>query len=363
MNRKKKVLVGMSGGVDSSVAAALLKENGYLVTGVFMKTWDGRTPCSGNPSKPACYGPDERDEEDAREVARLLGIKLHVIDLAREYRDIVLGYFKKEYIAGRTPNPCVICNRFLKFGLLPEKAASSAGISFDFTATGHYARAGYDRLSGRYTLEKGADREKDQSYFLFLLTEEQISRLLLPLGRYTKKQVRSLARKYALPVKDREESQDFISGNRMFLFGETLHTGPVADRQGNILGHHKGIINYTVGQRKGLGIAAGKPLYVIRIDASNNTIVVGEKKEVYGKTLVAENLNMVSIGKIDRPMKVDAKIRYRHTAARATVEPADEKTAARISFDRPQWAITPGQAVVFYKRNVLLGGGFIRNAY
>lgn len=348
----------MSGGVDSSVAAALLKEEGYDVAGVFMKIWDERTPCSKTFVKPACYSPEGKDIEDAAKVAEILDIRLLVVDLVEEYKDIVLGYFRKEYAEGRTPNPCVICNRFLKFGLLPEKAALSAGIPFDFLATGHYAFTGQNLKTNRYFLKKGTDKNKDQSYFLFLLTQQQLSKLILPLGGYTKKQVRTLAKKYRLPVVDKEESQDFISGDRLFLFEDSIKNGPVTDKDGNILGRHKGIVNYTVGQRKGLGIAAGRPLYVTGIDAEKNTIVMGEKKDVYKKALTAENLNLVSIDKIRTPMKVEAKVRYKHAAAPAVID-KNSKGMFSIRFEKPQWAVTPGQAVVFYRKDILLGGGFI----
>ncbi|MBN1444870.1 MAG: tRNA 2-thiouridine(34) synthase MnmA [Candidatus Omnitrophica bacterium] len=360
--KQKKVLAGMSGGVDSSVAAALLKEEGYDVTGVFMKIWDERTPCSKTFSKHACYSPWGKDIEDIKKVAGILDIKLLVIDLAEEYKDIVLGYFRKEYKEGRTPNPCVICNRFLKFGLLPERAALSAGFSFDFLATGHYAFTGHNGRTGRYFLKKGADKNKDQSYFLFMLTQQQLSRLILPLGGYTKKQVRSLAKKYRLPVENKEESQDFLSGDRTFLFGGGVEAGPVTDKNGNILGRHQGIVNYTVGQRKGLGIAAGRPLYVTGIDAGKNTVILGEKKDVYKKTLTAGSLNLVSIQKISAPMKVEAKVRYKHAAASAVIDKPDSKGMFSVLFDKPQWAVTPGQAVVFYKKDILLGGGFIANS-
>jgi len=357
--RRKKVLVGMSGGVDSSVAAALLKEEGYEVTGVFMKIWDTRTPCSKTFSKPACYSPEGKDIEDVKKVAGILDIKLLEIDLTKEYKDIVLEYFRKEYREGRTPNPCIICNRFLKFGLLPERAALSAGISYDCLATGHYALTGKNNKTGRYFLKKGADGNKDQSYFLFMLTQQQLSKLILPLGGYTKREVRSMAKKYRLPVANKEESQDFIPGDKTFLFGDGIKEGAVTDKNANVLGRHKGIVNYTVGQRKGLGIAAGRPLYVTDIDAGKNTIVLGDKKDVYKKALIAKNLNLVSIEKIIAPMKVEAKVRYKHAAAPAIIDTPDGNDAFSVRFDKPQWAVTPGQAVVFYKKDTLLGGGFI----
>ncbi|MCD6407449.1 tRNA 2-thiouridine(34) synthase MnmA, partial [bacterium] len=254
----KKVLVGLSGGVDSSVAALLLKEKGYEVEGVFMKIWDGEETGCG---KPACYGPEEKDMEDVKKVAEILKIPLHIIDLRKEYKEIVLDYFKKEYLEGKTPNPCIICNRFLKFEILLEKSYSS-GIEFEFFATGHYAIVEYDKNRKRYILKKGVDRNKDQSYFLYLLTQKQLSRVIFPLGKHTKEEVREIARKYNFPVSEKEESQDFISGDRFFLFENGTKEGEIVDKDGNVLGKHKGIIYYTIGQRRGLGIAKGKPLYV-----------------------------------------------------------------------------------------------------
>ncbi len=357
---RKKVLVGMSGGVDSSVAAYLLKEQGYDVTGAFMNLWAETGKPEAESLRSACYSPEGKEIEDVKKVAELLNIRLYIVDLSKEYAKEVLQYFKKEYLAGRTPNPCVVCNRLLKFGLLRDKASSLSGIHFDFFATGHYARAEYDKTLNRYTLKKATDTEKDQSYFLFLLTQKQISQSIFPLGRYQKKQVRALAKKYNLPVSEKKESQDFISGDRSLLFEDRMEEGPIVDRTGRVLGRHKGIFRYTIGQRKGLGIAAKSPLYVIGINPAKNHIVVGEKKDVYGRQFIAENVNLVSLEKIDAPLKVNAKIRYKHTAATAVVEPADNRGNLRIRFERPQWAITPGQAVVFYRDDVLLGGGVIR---
>ncbi len=349
----------MSGGVDSSVAALLLKKDGYEVSGVFMKIWgDAAKPCD-QPLKSACYGPEGKDLEDAQKVAALLDIELRVVDLSKEYEEIVLKYFTREYTAGRTPNPCVVCNRFLKFGILLDKAKAGTGTVFDFFATGHYARVEYDKILRRHVLKKAVDASKDQSYFLFLLTQEQLSKTLFPLGIYTKKQVRALAKKHGLPVSGKEESQDFIGGDRSFLFEGRTAEGPVLDKKGAVLGKHRGIARYTIGQRKGLGIAAKYPLYVTGIDSGTNTINVGEKKDVYGRELIAGQVNLQGIDSIDGPMKVDAKIRYKHAAAPAVVEPADEKGKILVRFEKPQWAITPGQAVVLYRGDILLGGGFI----
>lgn len=257
---KKKVLVGLSGGIDSSVSAFLLKEKGYEVIGVFMKIFDERyRDFSG--FKSACYGPEEKDIEDAEKVCKILNIPFYVIDLKKEYEEKVLDYFKKEYLEGRTPNPCVICNRFLKFGYLIERAFSS-GMDFDYFATGHYARVEYDKERGRYILKRGIDNEKDQSYFLFLLTQEQLSKIIFPLGYYRKEEVREIAKRNNFPLFDKEESQDFIGGDRFFLFEGSKKEGDIVDKNGNVIGKHKGIIYYTIGQRKGIGISKGNPLFI-----------------------------------------------------------------------------------------------------
>ena len=350
----KKIAVGLSGGVDSSVAALLLKEEGYRVEGIFMKIWDGKEKSS---SKPACYGPEEKDIEDVKKVTDILKIPLHIIDLRKEYKEVVIDYFKNEYIKGRTPNPCIICNRFLKFGVLLEKTAKS-GINFDYFATGHYARIEFDRERGRYILKKGKDPDKDQSYFLYLLTQEQLSRLIFPLGNYTKKKVREIAERYNLPVSDKEESQDFISPDRFFLFENGKRQGEIVDKYGNVLGKHKGIIYYTIGQRRGLGIARGKPYYVIGIDGEKNRIVVGEEEDLFRKEFIVKNINLISVEKIEKAIRVDVKIRYKHSPSPATVIPF-KKDSLRVIFDFPQRAITPGQSAVFYQKDIVLGGGII----
>ncbi|MCM8832639.1 MAG: tRNA 2-thiouridine(34) synthase MnmA [Candidatus Omnitrophica bacterium] len=352
---KKKVIVGLSGGVDSSVSALLLKEKGYDVYGVFMKIFDGKNNRSEKRS--ACYGPEEKDLEDVERVCKNLNIPLYIVDLKKEYNEIVLRYFVKEYLEGKTPNPCIICNRFIKFDILLKKVLS-LGINFDFFATGHYANLEYDKIRKRYILKRGIDEEKDQTYFLFLLTQEQLSKIIFPLGNYTKKQVRELARKYNLHLSDKEESQDFICGDRSFFFRDREKEGFIVDKYGNILGRHKGIVYYTIGQRKGLGIAKGERLYVIGIDKEENKIIVGEEKDLYKKHLIAENLNYISIEKLVSEKKVEAKIRYKHTPAKCIIKPLDEKRV-EVVFEREQRAPTPGQAVVFYEKDEVVGGGFI----
>jgi len=353
------VLVAMSGGVDSSVAAALLKEKGYLVSGVTMKIWDGET-LPGERTRHACYGPgEEEDIEDARRVSQILGIPFHIIDLRREYKTEVLDYFYHEYLSGRTPNPCLICNRMVKFDALLRKARES-GIEFDYFATGHHARVKYSKDSNRYLLKKAKDPGKDQSYFISSLSQEQLGGLLFPIGDYTKDEVRSIARDLGLGVDDKPESQDFIDGD-YHPFVESAQPGPILNKQGDIVGEHRGIPFYTVGQRRGLGIANREPLYVTDIEPETNTVTVGIREEVYRDELTASGLNWIAIEKLERPIKVRAKIRYLHQEASAEVTPVN-KDRVYVKFNEPQMAITPGQAVVFYEGDVVVGSGIIEKA-
>ena len=355
-----KVAVAMSGGVDSSVAAALLKEKGYEVIGVTMKVWDGETlPANG--TRHACYGPgEEEDLEDARKVAQVLGIPLNIFNLRQEYKIEVLDYFCHEYLSGRTPNPCIRCNRRVKFDALLEKARDT-GIEFDYFATGHYARVEHDESRSRYLLKKAKDMAKDQSYFLFALSQEQLSNSLFPLGNHTKEEVRKMARDLELGIDDKLESQDFFAGDYSSLLGKVARPGPILNKEGEILGEHRGIPFYTIGQRKGLGISSKEPLYVTAIDQEKNVIVVGPKEEVYGDELVAMELNWIAIQELSRPVDVKAKIRYLHKEAEAMVIPLDEDKV-HVKFKEPQMAITPGQAVVFYDDDIVIGGGAIERA-
>ncbi len=351
-----KVVVAMSGGVDSSVAAALLKEKGYQVSGVTMKIWDGET-LSGEGIRHGCYGPgEEEDIEDARKVARTLGIDLYVFDLRQEYRVEVLDYFCHEYLSGRTPNPCLKCNRKVKFDALLRKTQDS-GIEFDYFATGHYARVEYNKNKHRYQLKKARDLSKDQSYFISSLSQEQLGRSLFPIGDYTKEEVRKMASDFGLGVDNKPESQDFIAGGYSSLV-EVAQTGPILDKQGNVLGEHRGISFYTIGQRKGLGISAKEPLYVTDIDPEKNAIIVGNKAEVYRDELIASGLNWIAIEELKQPTKLKARIRYLHKEAEAIVTPLD-KDRVCVKFKEPQMAIAPGQAVVFYRRDVVIGSGTI----
>ena len=354
---KQKIAVGLSGGVDSSVAAALLKEDGYEVVGLTMKIFDDSVDIKES-ERHACYGPGEiKDVENAAAVCDELGIPFLVIDLKDEFRSQVIEYVRREYLAGRTPNPCVRCNQLLKFGFMLDKARV-AGFEFDFFATGHYARI--EKTGEGYLLKRAADLSKDQSYFLYTLTQEQLSRTLFPLGSLTKDKVREKARAIGLETSENPESQDFIAGGDYSVLFEDVEAipGDIIDTQGNILGRHKGIIHYTIGQRRGLGISSRRPLYVVEIDAVSNRIIVSDKEDLLSKGLVATDLNFIAIEKLDQPHSVKAKIRFRHKEADATLSPF--KTGdAEITFDEPQTSITPGQAVVFYQNDVVLGGGTI----
>jgi tRNA-specific 2-thiouridylase len=352
---KPRVLALLSGGVDSAAAAAILVEQGYQVTGVTMRIWSGR-PSDGKSLHHGCYGPEEEsDIEDARRVAALLDIPYHVIDLTREYRSVVLDYFSSEYLSGRTPNPCVRCNHRVKFGALIEKARES-GLEFDYTASGHYARVEFS--GDRCLLKKARDLSKDQTYFLVFLSQEQLSRVIFPLGGLTKAEVRIIASRTGLPVADKPDSQNFICGDYSSVIQTESKPGPIIDRQGNILGQHRGIQHYTLGQRRGLEIAAKKPLYVIGLDPAWNTVIVGGRAEIYQDEFTAVNLNWTAIPAPDHPITADVKIRSSHKEAEAQIIPLN-KEKVRVKFVEPQMAITPGQTAVFYREDVVLGGGII----
>ncbi len=343
---KKRVVVAISGGVDSSIAAYLLLKQGFEVIGVNLRLF--------NP------GPN-----DAKTIASALGIRLHVLDCEKEFEGKVVNYFSKEYRNGRTPNPCIICNKKIKFASLLKKAR---GLGAEYIATGHYAKIKYNKANKRYVLKKGKDKSKDQSYFLFLLSQEVLKRTLFPLGDYTKNQVRRLARRIGLKAHNKRGSQEicFIPDNnyKNFLlnrFPDFVRPGPIANTKGEILGRHQGISFYTIGQRKGLRIPYKNALYVLAIDKKNNTIVVGEEDETYSGRLIATNVNWITNGRIDASLRVKAMIRYKHRPAEAIVSRLN-KNRAKVEFIKPQRSITPGQAVVFYRRDTVVGGGIIEKA-
>ena len=355
--RAKRVLAAMSGGIDSSVAAALLKEAGFEVIGITMKICDRET-LHGEGARYSCCRPsEENDIESARKVAQILGIPFHAFDLSEEYRIEVLDYFRREYLSGRTPNPCVRCNRRVKFGALLEKARDM-GLAFDYFASGHYVRTEYDKNNRRYLLKKGMDAKKDQSYFLYSLSQEQLGRLIFPLGGYAKEEVKRMAVSFGFDLADRPESQDFIAGGYSALVKAEATPGPIFDRRGNLLGRHRGIPFYTIGQRRGLGISSKERLYVTAIDLEKNAVIVGAKEEVYGDELTASELNWIAIEGLTQPIEVKAKIRYHHNESEAQVTPLG-KDMVRVKFKEPQMAITPGQAAVFYDDDIVVGGGTI----
>ncbi len=357
---KQKIAVGLSGGVDSSVTAALLQEKGHEVMGLSMEIYDGSVAIEES-GRHACYGPGEKEDvEAAASVCRSLGIPFHVIDLKEEYKSHVLEYFRDEYLAGRTPNPCIVCNHRLKFGFLLEKA-KKIGLDFEMFATGHYAQI--VKSGGRFLLKKGVDQSKDQTYFLYALTQKQFSETIFPLGAYTKHQVREIAGSLGLETAIRPESQDFIAGGDYSpLFdADEIKPGDIVDEKGNVIGTHKGIIHYTVGQRKGLGIASERPLYVLRIDALNNRIIVSDREGLLSEGLIAKDLNLIAIEKVDRPSEVKVKIRLNHKATDAVLFPHEEGRV-KILFKDPQMAVTAGQSAVFYSGDTVLGGGIIEEA-
>lgn len=356
--KKKKALIAMSGGVDSSVAAALMIEKGYECIGITMKLFHNEDVGLCN-SKTCC---SLDDINDARKVADKLNMPYYVLNFTSNFKEKVIDRFVYAYEHGATPNPCIDCNRFLKFDLLYKKAQE---LGYDYVVTGHYARIEYDEETGKYLLKKAVDDSKDQSYVLYTLTQEQLSHTLFPLGDLCKSEVRALADKYGFVNAKKPESQDicfvpdgdypkFIEG----YTGKEYQEGNFVDIQGNILGRHKGIINYTVGQRRGLGIVAPKPLYVTATDPETNTVVLGYDEETFSSHLDANDINLILDNVLEKPARLKARIRYKHREQWATVAKTGEKTIS-VDFDIPQRAITPGQAVVLYDDDIVVGGGTI----
>lgn len=358
MPKGKKVIVGLSGGVDSSVAAYLLKQDGYDVTGVTMSIWDGK-PGTGSSGKHACYGPDESEEiEEARELASILDIPYHVFDCSGRYKALVLENFKQEYLSGRTPNPCVKCNQLIKFGMLPDMARMS-GLNFDFFATGHYAQVGWSDEHQRFLLKKGKDPKKDQTYFIYRLSQAQLSTLLFPLGNMTKSEVREIAARINIPLSEKEESQDFYSGDYKDLLEVENNPGNIVNTKGAVMGKHNGIWNFTIGQRKGLGIAFAEPLYVLRLDPAKNEVVVGVHDEITGSSFTVTDLNWIALKNLDSPKEVNVKIRSAQTETAAIIEPLDNDIV-KVTLHAPHDGITPGQSAVFYEDDLVVGGGVIQ---
>lgn len=350
-----KILVGLSGGVDSSVAALILKQQGHEVVGATMSIWgkDGMAAKSGH--KNACYGPDEKEDiEEARKIAAQIGIPYYVFNCVEQYEQIVLDNFKSEYIQGRTPNPCVWCNALVKFGVLPLIAKEN-GIEFDKFATGHYARV--EEKDGRFLLKRGIAPHKDQSYFLYRLKQEQLKNIILPLGSYTKDQIRKIAKDNGLEVAEKPDSQDFYDGDYNELLGVKAKDGNIVDLDGKVLGHHKGIWNYTIGQRKGIGVSATEPLYVLELRKDTNEVVIGPADKTFKKELTAVNLNWIAFDKLENERKVYAKIRSTQQPTPVTITPNGDDVD--VVFDELQKSIAIGQSVVFYDEDVVLGGGVI----
>jgi tRNA-specific 2-thiouridylase len=354
--KKRSVAVGLSGGVDSAVTAALLLEKGFDVKGVTMSTWDGAIDIE-DITKKGCYGPNkDKDIEDARNIAKQLGIPFAEIDMRKEFREEVISYFRYEYLNGRTPNPCIICNRQLKFGAFLEKAALE--LDFDFFATGHYSRI--VKENGSFFMRKAVDASKDQTYFLQSLKKENLHKILFPLGEMYKKDVRKKAIELGLEVAERPESQDFITGgDYSLLFNENdALPGDIVNEDGKVLGRHHGIIHYTIGQRKGLGISNPVPLYVIKVDPILNQVVVTEKANLFSTEFYAGYLNSFFDGEMPKEFRAMAKIRQKHKESPATIRVINNEKI-QVIFDEPQLSITPGQAVAIFNDDLLLCGGII----
>ena len=352
-----KIAVGMSGGVDSSVAALLLKEQGYEVIGISMSIWDGKNDAAAG-KKHSCYGPDEKDEiAEAKAVCESLGMPHYVFDCSAEYKKTVIEYFKNEYLSARTPNPCIVCNHKIKFGALLQTAEAS-GLRFDKFATGHYANVELDAASGRYLLKKASDKKKDQSYFLYRLGQEQLAKVLFPLGSLSKEMVKSIARTNGIQVSEKDESQDFYSGDYRELLDTRDADGDIVLLNGKVIGKHKGLWNYTPGQRKGLGIAHAKPLYVIKLDCDTNTVVVGTKDEINFSSFTVNRLNWISVEKPGPSFAATVKVRSTHREIESLIEMTDENEAT-VTLKKRNEAISPGQSAVFYDGDRVIGGGII----
>ncbi|MAE19092.1 tRNA 2-thiouridine(34) synthase MnmA [Candidatus Poribacteria bacterium] len=355
----KRVIAAMSGGVDSSVMAALMIDAGYDVIAVTMRLGNHDT-VEYDSEKPNCCSLE--GVEDARYAAMQLGIPFYAVNHEDQFRQSIVDYFVDEYTVGRTPSPCVICNQELKFGTLVDLADQ---LDCEYIGTGHYAKIEQDPETGRYLLRKGSDFKKDQSYFLFSLTQSQLKRAIMPLGSLNKEAVRDIARRYKLKTAEKPESQElcFIADDdyKRFLkdrIPEQIQKGEIVDQNGEKLGHHKGIPFYTVGQRRGLGIAVGEPIYVTGIKTETNTIVVGQADELLRQSMIVNQLNWIPFENLAEPIRAQIKIRYRDQGEMATVTPTVDGKV-KVIFDQPRRAIAPGQAAVFYAQDLVIGGGWI----
>ena len=351
------ILVGVSGGVDSAVVLHMLKSQNHNVIGVMMKIYDGEIKTLAN----SCYGTDKKKEiDDAIKNCNHVNCDFHLIDLSKEYNDIVFESFKNQYLNGLTPNPCVECNKKVKFGLLPQKA-KELGLNFEKFATGHYARNEFNEQTGRYELKKGISGKKDQTYFLYRLSQDELKNILFPLGNITKEEVRNYAINNNIPVALKTDSQDFYKGNYSELFDTKENGGEITDKFGNILGYHNGICNYTIGQRKGLKIAYSEPLYVIDIDNKENKVIVGTKNDTYQKKLIANQLNWISIDNPQKPFEATAKIRSASNPVDVIVYPNNDEIT--VEFKDKISAIAPAQSIVLYNDDIVIGGGIIKKGY
>ncbi|EDT85842.1 tRNA 2-thiouridine(34) synthase MnmA [Clostridium botulinum] len=353
---KKKVLVGMSGGVDSSVAAYLLKEQGYEVIGVTMQIWQDDEEFIEKEG--GCCSLSA--VADARRVANKIGIPFYVMNFKDAFKRNVIDYFVDEYMEGRTPNPCIACNKFIKFSSFLDKAMA---MGIDYVATGHYAII--KKHNDRYIIKKSEDDKKDQTYALYNLTQFQLERTLMPCGQYKKSKIREIAKEIGLRVHNKKDSEEicFIPDNDhgryiKNRFPNKVREGNFVDKQGNILGTHKGIVYYTIGQRKGLSIAFGKPMYVVDINPFRNEVVLGDLEDLLNTELIAKDTNYIPFDTLKEPMEVEAKIRYSQIPSKAIITPIDDGRV-RVNFHEKQRAITKGQSVVFYKDDLLIGGGII----
>ncbi|MCX7870957.1 MAG: tRNA 2-thiouridine(34) synthase MnmA [bacterium] len=368
INKDDIIAVGLSGGVDSSTTLLLLKLLGFKVIGLTMKIWDEKYneifkfKADNKSNIHGCFGPEEfEDIQDCIKLTKHLNIDYYVIDLTQEYENIVLNYFKEEYLNGRTPNPCVMCNWKMKFEYLLEKAINS-NIKFDYFATGHYVKK--IKYNNQFTLQKANYLKKDQTYYLSFLNQKHLEKSIFPLGlAKSKEQVRLIAKYYNLPTYNKIDSQNFISTNYIEIFkNEQIENGIIVDKYGNILGKHKGVHNYTIGQRKHIGIPSSKRLYVISINKEENKIIVGEKEDLYQSKFIVKNLNWIinldEVEKINNKEGILVKIRYTHNESPATLS-FIEKNKVLVEFKEKQLAITPGQISVFYHNDILLGAGII----